>query len=183
MSLLISAPPCCVLGLECSPNQYSSLLWPHLPGGHTLISGVVTYSLGILTSHPKCIELLLFLCLHVYSLSIAHVKLEKEMATHSSIHAWKIPWAEEPGGLQSIGLQESDAAEHMKLHCTCFDEWYGRNRNWGFMLEFLIFLTSHMQSNSRIYQFLFHALLNKTLCDPVLGHFSCCSSNLPRPHL
>ena len=31
--------------------------------------------------------------------------LDKEMATHSSIHAWKIPWTEEPGGLQSMGLQ------------------------------------------------------------------------------
>ena len=31
--------------------------------------------------------------------------LEKEMATHSSIPAWRIPWTEEPGGLQSIGLQ------------------------------------------------------------------------------
>ena len=31
--------------------------------------------------------------------------LEKEMATHSSILAWKIPWAEEPGGLQSMGSQ------------------------------------------------------------------------------
>ena len=31
--------------------------------------------------------------------------LEKEMATHSSILAWKIPWMEEPGGLQSTGLQ------------------------------------------------------------------------------
>ena len=31
--------------------------------------------------------------------------LEKEMATHSSILAWKIPWTEEPGGLQSIGSQ------------------------------------------------------------------------------
>ena len=31
--------------------------------------------------------------------------LEKEMATHSSILAWKIPWTEEPGGLQSKGLQ------------------------------------------------------------------------------
>ena len=29
--------------------------------------------------------------------------LEEEMATHSSIRAWKIPWAEEPGGLQSQG--------------------------------------------------------------------------------
>ena len=31
--------------------------------------------------------------------------LEREMATYSSILAWKIPWTEEPGGLQSMGLQ------------------------------------------------------------------------------
>ena len=31
--------------------------------------------------------------------------LEKERATHSSILAWKIPWTEEPGGLQSVGSQ------------------------------------------------------------------------------
>ena len=31
--------------------------------------------------------------------------LEKEMATHSSTLAWRIPWTEEPGGLQSTGLQ------------------------------------------------------------------------------
>ena len=31
--------------------------------------------------------------------------LEKEMATHSSTLAWKIPWTEEPGGLQSVGSQ------------------------------------------------------------------------------
>ena len=31
--------------------------------------------------------------------------LEKEMATNSSILAWKIPWTEEPGGLESTGLQ------------------------------------------------------------------------------
>ena len=31
--------------------------------------------------------------------------LEKEMATHSSIFAWRIPWTEEPGGLQSMGSQ------------------------------------------------------------------------------
>ena len=34
--------------------------------------------------------------------------LEKEMATHSSILAWEIPWMEEPGGLQPLGLQDSD---------------------------------------------------------------------------
>ena len=31
--------------------------------------------------------------------------LEKEMATHSSILVWRIPWTEEPGGLQSMGSQ------------------------------------------------------------------------------
>ena len=36
--------------------------------------------------------------------------LEKETATHSSILAWRIPWTEEPGGLQSMELQESDMA-------------------------------------------------------------------------
>ena len=33
--------------------------------------------------------------------------LEKEMATHSSILDWEIPWTEEPGGLQSMGSQKS----------------------------------------------------------------------------
>ena len=36
--------------------------------------------------------------------------LEKEMATHSSILAWKIPWTEEPGRLQSIRLQRVECA-------------------------------------------------------------------------
>ena len=34
--------------------------------------------------------------------------LEKGMAAHSSILAWQIPWTEEPGGLPSMGSQESD---------------------------------------------------------------------------
>ena len=34
--------------------------------------------------------------------------LEKGMATHSSTLAWRIPWTEEPGGLQSMGLQRSE---------------------------------------------------------------------------
>ena len=37
--------------------------------------------------------------------------LEKEMATHSSILAWRIPWTEEPGRLQSMGHKESDTTE------------------------------------------------------------------------
>ena len=37
--------------------------------------------------------------------------LEKEMATHSSILAWRIPWTEESDRLHSMGLQESDTTE------------------------------------------------------------------------
>ena len=37
--------------------------------------------------------------------------LEKEMATHSSTLAWKIPWTEKPGKLQSMGSQESDMTD------------------------------------------------------------------------
>ena len=37
--------------------------------------------------------------------------LEEGMATHSSILAWRIPWTEESGGLQSMDLKESDMTE------------------------------------------------------------------------
>ena len=37
--------------------------------------------------------------------------LEKEMATHSSIFAWRIPWAEEPGSYSSWGRKESDTTK------------------------------------------------------------------------
>ena len=39
--------------------------------------------------------------------------LEKEMATHSSILAWKITWMEKPGRLQSMGRKESDTTEQL----------------------------------------------------------------------
>ena len=44
--------------------------------------------------------------------------LEKEMATHSSILAWRIPWTEELGGLQSTGRKESDTTERLHFHFT-----------------------------------------------------------------
>ena len=37
--------------------------------------------------------------------------LEEEIATHPSVLAWVIPWTEKPGGLQSMGLQESNMTE------------------------------------------------------------------------
>ena len=41
-----------------------------------------------------------------------------EMATHCSILAWRIPWTEEPGGLQSMGHKESDTAGRLLTHRT-----------------------------------------------------------------
>ena len=43
---------------------------------------------------------------------------EKEMATHFSILAWRIPWTEHPGRLQSMGSQESDMTEQLSIACT-----------------------------------------------------------------
>ena len=42
--------------------------------------------------------------------------LEKEVAPHSSTLAWKTPWMEEPGRLQSMGLKESDMTERLHFH-------------------------------------------------------------------
>ena len=44
--------------------------------------------------------------------------LEKAMATHSTVLAWKIPWIEEPGGLQSMGSPESDPSWQLKHYQT-----------------------------------------------------------------
>ena len=49
--------------------------------------------------------------------------LEEEMGAHSSILAWRIPWTEEPSGLQSMGLQrvrQNLATEHTHTsNCSC----------------------------------------------------------------
>ena len=42
--------------------------------------------------------------------------LEKEIATHSSILAWEIPWTEEPGRLQTVGPQELDTTKQLSHH-------------------------------------------------------------------
>ena len=49
--------------------------------------------------------------------------LEKEMATHSSVLAWRISWTEEPGGLQSRGLQEFDTTEQLSTHHKYAPSW------------------------------------------------------------
>ena len=52
---------------------------------------------------------------------------EKAMAPHSSTLAWKIPWTEEPGGLQSMGSLELDTTERLHFHfsLSCIGEGNG----------------------------------------------------------
>ena len=49
------------------------------------------------------------------------------MAPHSSTLAWKIPWTKEPGGLQSMGHEESDTTERLDFHfsLSCIAEGNG----------------------------------------------------------
>ena len=57
-------------------------------------------------------------------ITVSERSLEKGMATHSSVLAWRIPWTEEPGGLQSMGSQKSQMSDtteqltHRGMVCT-----------------------------------------------------------------
>ena len=72
--------------------------------------------------------------------------LEKEMATHSSTFAWKIPWTGEPGGLQSMGSPELGTTERLPfpfplscigegngnpLQCSCLENPRDRRAWWA----------------------------------------------------
>ena len=52
------------------------------------------------------------------------------MATHSSILAWRIPWTEELGGLQSTGRQESDTTEQLHFHFLISQKSVGDHLIW-----------------------------------------------------
>ena len=49
--------------------------------------------------------------------------LEKGMAIHSSILAWRIPWTEESGRLQSMGHKESDTTEQLAPSLSQMSQW------------------------------------------------------------
>ena len=68
--------------------------------------------------------------------------LEKGMATHSRILAWRIPGTKEPGGLQSMGLQESDMTEWLTLSLSSSHVWmWGLNHKEGWAPKNLCFRT------------------------------------------
>ena len=60
---------------------------------------------------PSLVVQRLRICLPMQEMQVQYLgqenPLEQEMATHSSIFAWEIPWREDPGGLQSMGSQKN----------------------------------------------------------------------------
>ena len=72
-------------------------MWLSCPA--TLVSGASLQSQSMRVQHLSMLQVSFMFC---FSLT-----LEKEMATHSSTLAWKIPWTEEPGRLQSHGVAKS----------------------------------------------------------------------------
>ena len=95
---------------HAGPSLLSRLIFGY--GGQKVFS-----SCGPLASHCSG-----FSCFRVWALE--HVGFsncgpsssEKAMAPHSSTFAWKIPWTEEPGRLQSMGSLESDMTERLHFH-------------------------------------------------------------------
>ena len=85
--------------------------------------------------------------------------LEKEMATHSSILAWKIPWTEEPGRLQSIGQQKFRQDQAHRLNAQ-----YGTGRTWGMKLTSRLVRRMRRRNND-----FFHVIFFSTVI-PVLSH-------------
>ena len=78
--------------------------------------------MGVFVSHTHCVKLVCFRWAFLVAQRLKHLPpmwetwvrsldwedpLEKEMATHSSILAWRIPWTEEPGGLTVHGVAKS----------------------------------------------------------------------------
>ena len=86
---------------------YFALIWYSV---HNMASLLILHMLYILLAFWTCLVAQMVKCLptmwEIWVQSLGQEDLlEKEMATHSSILAWKIPWMEEPGRLQSMGAQ------------------------------------------------------------------------------
>ena len=126
--------------------------------------------------------------MHLY-ITFSSRNSEKVMATHSSTRAWKIPWTEEPGRLQSMGLLESDTTERLHLHfslscigggngnplqCSCLENpsdgeawWavvYGVAQSWTRLKRL-----SSSSLHKGVAQFSSVTQSCPTLCDPIDG--------------
>ena len=99
--------------------------------------------------------------------------METEMATHSTILAWKIPWTEEPGRLQSVSRKESDTTEQLTLSYfipkSSWDSWvvvYKELKSWASSFENFIPVKSTSHSNL----FVIHKSILVALFTVICGH-------------
>ena len=108
-----------------SPSQPSRLIqspWFEFPESYRKFSLVIYFTyvnisfhvthcinpiLSLMNKLPRWLRICLECKKYGFDLWVRKIPLEKEMATHSGILAWKIPWIEEHGVLQSIGSQKS----------------------------------------------------------------------------
>ena len=83
-----------------------------------------THSMPGLTVHHQLLEF-----------TQTHVHWEKAMVPHSSTLAWKVPWTEEPGRLQSMGSLESNMTERLHFHfsLSCIGEGNGNPLHCSFL--------------------------------------------------
>ena len=111
--------PCCTAGSHCSP--LCMCVCPSFPVHACFPLGISTFVLYICFCFANKFICTIFLnSTHgQYYIFVFKVR-EKEMATHSSILAWRIPWTEELGGLQSMGCKESDTTERLHFHSLHF---------------------------------------------------------------
>ena len=99
------------MGLQVGKLQSASLLFV-FPGARHRGAPVKEFTISLLFAPPRGASLVAQTVKNPSAMQETQVQflgwenpLEKEMATHSSILAWRIPWTEEPGGLLFMGLQ------------------------------------------------------------------------------
>ena len=95
-------------------------------GGSPSNSGLSRWSFIIISTSPQnSFKYSIMVLTKIWNMMLCY--LEKAMAPHSSTLAWKIPWMEEPGGLQSMGSLQSDRIERLYFHFSlwCIGEGNG----------------------------------------------------------
>ena len=112
----------------------------------------------------------IYICIYMYI--YIYISLEKEMATHSSILAWKIPWTEDPGRLQSMGCQRVEHDWATSLHFTSYSTYPGGTHVWCILITDL---TIEKKNNIKVSVKKFRLILQSCieLLWPISQHAGC----------
>ena len=114
--ILVNTVPCKAMTTYSGHKFYKvRLSWPNRSFG--FFCNILWKKLSKHFGQPS---IFMLECLYFIISNASRVSSEKAMAPHSSTLAWKIPWTEEPGRLQSMGSQESDMTEQLHFHFSLF---------------------------------------------------------------